>query len=183
MHKLQSETLKGRSVVMIKHSSDTRYTREHLTASHDQLFMISLVAHDLTEDPTGISEDVGIIGVDEGQFFKGLFDFCQRWNDRGVSVFIAACNTTASRQPFGGSEIPRLISWGCTIKQRYAICIRCGSERATLTKAIETIPNEIHVGGAETYGPVCVSCFDCDITREHLERREKNEKQMKKLFK
>jgi thymidine kinase len=179
---VKNECLKGQRVVMIKHALDVRYTREQLISSHDGKLMSALVANELTQDPPHISKDVNVIGIDEGQFFVGLFDFCKRWNAKGVDVVISACNTCVDRTPFPHTEIPQLVSWGATIKQCYSNCIVCGLSNGTLTRSIRPLEASVTVASDDLYVPVCCACYNTDITKEHQEQRKTNVKMMKDMF-
>ena len=180
--KLENECFKCKNVVLIKHKTDTRYTRKDLVVSHDQMSMVAIPADSLVNDPEGIPEDVNLIGIDEGQFFVGLFDFCKRWNTKGVDIAISACNTLVNRTPFPGSEISDLINWGATIKQCYSTCVCCYSAKATLTKSIKDFEGSVVVEGPSMFVPVCYKCHDVEITEDHIKRRDKNIENANKLF-
>jgi len=58
-----------KSVLMVKYSKDTRYDDEHIV-SHDQI-TINTVTITL-DDISTLNTEQDVIGIDEGQFIKGL---------------------------------------------------------------------------------------------------------------
>lgn len=181
---LKSALLKGEVVAMIKHGKDTRYSRQALVRSHDHCTVHAIVVDSLEQDPASLPPGVTCIGVDEGQFFHGLHDFCRRCNARGISVRVAACNTRTDRSPFPLSDVGRLVEWGATVSQCFATCVCCGSERATLTRlAREDMDDHgTVVGGAERYVAVCMACEDAPITPDHLAIVDKGSRAIKNFI-
>lgn len=64
--RVRSAIMGGKRAVIIKHSTDTRYTKKPLASSHDGFHMRALVVETLEHEPLGLPLDVELIFVDEG---------------------------------------------------------------------------------------------------------------------
>ena len=79
------------------------------------------------QDARSQAVDYDIIGVDEGQFFPDLVEFCEDMANAGKVVIVAALDGTFQRKPFPG--VMELVPLAESITKLTAVCMRCfGSE-------------------------------------------------------
>lgn len=138
---------KGFRVLLINHSTDTRYG-ENCIKTHDGDFEYSTSVEYLRNVNI---QNYQVIIIDEGQFFSDLFEYVTMWADTlDVKIVVAGLSGNSQREPFG--DILRLIPHAEEIQQLFAKCSLC-DDRALYSKFIGTgLPG---VGGAESYRQVC----------------------------
>ena len=185
MFKLKKYYITGKKTILIKHTRDTRKkNHRHLNTSHDGLCMNAINVSSLEQDPE-ISEDIEVIGVDEGHFFPHLHEFCLRWLPKGVTIIIAALNGTYERKPF--PVISKLIPLADNIIFHHSVCVICSAKDASCSVKTnveaEVDENGILVGGDDMFTVTCSRCYSKEITKEHLEARKKIVEEAKKLIK
>lgn len=81
--------------LVIKYAKDTRYSNSFST--HDRNTMDALPAcmlRDVTQESLGVA----VIGIDEGQFFPDIVDFCEMMANEGKTVIVAALDGTFQRK-------------------------------------------------------------------------------------
>ena len=179
--RLKKHAQVGNTVWLISHIIDDRYTKKQMASSHDGETMLCSKVNSLEQDPRDIPEDVSVIGIDECQFFDGLASFCNRWTEKGVTIIAAGLHTTFEGKMW--PNVVELLPQLDDIVYCHAICIICGSEMASRSKAIQKMPeNGVLVGADESYTATCSTCFDKDVTKDHLQKRANNVKTIKKLF-
>jgi thymidine kinase len=94
------------------------------------------------------------IVIDEAQFFTGLVDFVTTAVDRyGKHVVVVGLDGDARRRPFG--EVLALMPHADVIEKKTALCRRCGDGTAAIfTRALRPC-DDVEVGGADIYEPMC----------------------------
>ncbi|KAL0296479.1 UNVERIFIED_CONTAM: Pentatricopeptide repeat-containing protein [Sesamum radiatum] len=94
-----------------------------------------------------------VIGIDEAQFFEGLYDFCSKAADHdGKTVIVAGLDGDYLRRSFG--SVLDIIPIADSVTKLNARCEVCGKRAFfTLRKTDET-KTEL-IAGAEVYMPVC----------------------------
>jgi thymidine kinase len=143
----------GRKVVCINFSSDTRYGDDDFVYSHDLNKIQCLKATNLLDIPDAELTDVQVILINEGQFFKDLFDFCSKWVDlHKKDIVVCGLDGDYRRKPFG--QINDLISIADEVTKLKAFCTKCNdgtpaifTHRISECKDIVSINND--------YIPVC----------------------------
>lgn len=168
----------GKNPLVIKYSGNTRDGRLNLTRSHGGDVMRSSAVESLTSDPPALVEGIDLIGIDEGQFFAGLNDFCQRQNKAGINVVVAALNHIADVERTPWPEIAKLQAWAFLV-QKTSICYFCKSP-ATCTRKIVANTDVVCIGGSESYIASCARCYE----EEFVPSQHREEMQMiqEKLF-
>lgn len=94
--------------------------------------------------------------IDEAQFFRGcLIPFARAAVDEhGKHVVVVGLDSDAERRPFG--DVLALASLADSIEKKTALCRRCGDGTpAIFTRALTSKEDQVAVGGAEMYEPVC----------------------------
>ena len=147
----------GTKVMIISHSSDSRYTQNGVS-SHDRIVMDSHLCTVLTPMLDEIDWAVAkVIVIEEAQFFPDLLDFCTQAVEKyNKTVFVYGLDGNYKRQAFG--QILNLCSLADTFQKISAFCKICQSENTPgiFTASLMPMPQDgIHVGGAEVYAAVC----------------------------
>jgi thymidine kinase len=141
-------------------SIDTRYTKTPLSVSHDGSQIYAKHVTSLETDPTGI-ENAQYIFIDEGQFLKGLSDFCIRQKRAGKDVTIAALNSDClgNAWPEIDALVPVHVSSYIALT---AVCVVCRKDAfySRKLKSSAGVKDIIDVGGSEKYVPVCLQHFE-----------------------
>jgi len=152
-------SLRGEMVILVKHSQDQRdHDRNGLITSRDgmQSPLNRVVDRLNVDDLVGDNDAPCIIGVDEGQFFPDLIEFCDEAERRGHRVIVAALNADFRREPF--PCIVRLMA-RAEIRQLSAVCFRCGADALHTAKIGGDQMQIIEVGDTTTYQAVCTNCY------------------------
>jgi thymidine kinase len=146
---------RGVSAVAFKHASDNRYGRQDINSHNGQRAEAICVpeASRILELAAG----VGLIAVDEGQFFGSeLVDVCRQLLLLGSDVVVAGLDLDSWGLPFG--PMPELERMADRLTRLHAVCACCG-QPADHTQRIAPIESGSMVGGAEAYEPRCAGCF------------------------
>ncbi len=147
--------IKGKKILVINNAMDNRYG-ESVISSHDkvQLDCISLSnLSDIKNKEEYLSADV--IFIEEGQFFKDLFDFVTNAADNDKkNVFVTGLDGDYKRDTFG--DICRLIPHAENVTKLKALCAKCqDGTLATFTKRIVKNEKVELIGNENIYLPVC----------------------------
>ena len=68
-------------------------------------------------------KDYDVVGIDEGQFFPDVVEFCDGAANLGKTVVVAALDGTFERKPFG--NIVSLIPLAEKVSKLSAVCVYC----------------------------------------------------------
>ena len=156
----------GDNVMVIKHSSDTRYDDGSKISTHDKQLISCYSTHDLTfmdsEEPSDLKEcfeKSDVIVIEEAQFFKDLFKYATYSADvKNKHLIIAGLDGDFNREPFG--DIVRLIPQAEKVTKLSALCIICSDGTlANFSKRISASKNKIVVGSTNDYIAVCRGCY------------------------
>lgn len=146
-------------IIVINHSSDTRYGKNKLT-THDKISIDSISLDklmDIINDENYIKSK--IIFIEEAQFFNDLFDFVKySINKCNKSLVIAALDGDFKQEPF--DNISKVIPLADNITKLNALCSVCndGTPAPFTMRNIKT-NDKILVGGLDIYIPVCREHF------------------------
>lgn len=78
-------------------------------------------------------EGVEVVGIDEGQFFEDIAEFCDQMAQRNIIVIVAALDATFERKPFG--KILDLVPLAEKVYKLTAVCAYC-TKSASFSKRI-----------------------------------------------
>jgi thymidine kinase len=160
----------GKPVLILTADIDNRY--------QDGPGVVSIVNHDRIALPARAIDVRGLrevltwpefeaaaaIVVDEAQFFVGcLVEFVRAAVDRhGKHVVVVGLDGDANQCAFG--DVLSLIPHADSVEKKTALCRRCGDGTpAIFTRAIGTHTEQVEVGGAERYEPVCRRHFSASL--------------------
>jgi thymidine kinase len=141
---------------VIKYKEDTRYSVSDL-ATHDHQFHEALPCEKLSEEVLDTMLAYDCIGVDEGQFFPDIVEFCDALAARGKIVIVSALDGDFNRKPFG--SILNLVPRAESVTKLSAVCMQCKGRLASFTQKIDGDKTLIEdVGGTDKYVAVCRQC-------------------------
>ncbi|XP_012891518.1 PREDICTED: thymidine kinase, cytosolic isoform X2 [Dipodomys ordii] len=139
--------------LVVKYAKDTRYSSHFST--HDRNTMEALPACQL-RDVVQEAMSVAVVGIDEGQFFPDIVEFCETMANNGKTVIVAALDGTFQRKAFGA--ILNLVPLAESVVKLTAVCMECFRE-ASYTKRLGLEKEVEVIGGADKYHSVCRLCY------------------------
>uniref|UniRef100_A0A8C3SHN6 Thymidine kinase n=1 Tax=Chelydra serpentina TaxID=8475 RepID=A0A8C3SHN6_CHESE len=140
--------------LVIKYAKDTRYCTDGVS-THDRNTMEALSAcylRDVHQEALGSA----VIGIDEGQFFPDIVEFCETMANAGKTVIVAALDGTFQRKAFG--SILNLVPLAESVVKLNAVCMECYRE-ASYTKRLGAEREVEVIGGSDKYHSVCRVCY------------------------
>ena len=144
--------------MIVKYGKDTRYTSDELMSTHDKTMMVARPAEQLSAIADE-AEHFDVIGIDEGQFFEGIVDFCEDMANAGKIIIVACLDGTFQRQAFG--SVLGLVPLAEQVTKLTAICMLC-YQPASFSKRLGTETAIEVIGGSDKYIAVCRNCFNED---------------------
>jgi len=97
-----------------------------------------------------------VIGVDEGQFYPDVVEFCEKMANIGKTIIVSALDGTFQRKPF--NRVLELIPLAEKIDKLSAVCSICQGEAPFTARIGEETQLEI-IGGSDKYIALCRRCF------------------------
>ncbi|MBI95537.1 hypothetical protein CL656_00075 [bacterium] len=147
----------GKKTMVINYSLDDRYG-DNCVKSHDSLgvsaFMIKNLG-DIKNNPDLNTEynNSEFIFINEGQFFEGLYDFCNNAaNEDNKIIYVCGLDGDYKQKKFG--ELLDLIPISDSVNKLSALCKICG-EKASFTKRNTSSDKKILIGNDNIYSAVC----------------------------
>lgn len=128
--------------------------------------MIEAVSCEILAEVEEKAEDYDILGIDEGQFFEDIVEFCERMANAGKMVIVAALDGTFERKAFG--KVLELIPLAESITKLDSVCVDC-KHSASFTKRLCDSKETELIGGSEIYKPVCRGCYNKVELLNHIE--------------
>lgn len=144
----------GKTCLYINHGLDNRSSEAYST--HNAAIKLpATVSCIKTADLASVNvDDYQIIAIDEAQFFDETLISCvRRWVEAGKTVYVAGLHADSTGQKFG--HVLDLIPFADYSKQLRAWCQICQDRHACFTKRIDNTKEQINVGDAHSYQPVC----------------------------
>lgn len=150
----------GLKCKVIKYKLDKRYDDSSLcTHSNNKIKADIIGADDLNVDSY---EKYDVIGIDEGQFFNEIVDFCDKLANMNKIVIVSALSSTFERKPW--KSISELSAKADEVIYHYAYCQLCidnnKEKKASFSKKITNSNKIIDIGGKDKYIPVCRKCYN-----------------------
>ncbi|XP_054636016.1 thymidine kinase, cytosolic [Dunckerocampus dactyliophorus] len=140
--------------LVVKYAKDTRYSDTGM-ATHDNNTMEAIPANCL-RDVRSLAFQACVIGIDEGQFFPDIVEFCEEMANVGKTVIVAALDGTFQRKPFG--NILNLVPLAESVVKLHAVCMQCYRDAAYTKRIGAELEVEV-IGGADKYQAVCRKCY------------------------
>jgi len=154
IRRVHSAQAHGMTVAVLKPVVDTRHD-ESAVYSHDGT---CVSAQWIERDARSLPQGFDLIAIDEVQFLS--FDAVPNIMEavvKGAHVVAAGLDLTFRGEPFG--PVPALLTLADRVTKLTGECVKCGRE-STRTQRRGGVADTVLVGGAETYEPRCLSCFD-----------------------
>jgi thymidine kinase len=156
IRRLKRAKIANQKVEIFKPKIDTRYD-EVKVVSHDDNFILA-VPVDHSKKILDQSDGVGVVGIDEAQFFdEGLPEVCQQLALNGKRVIVAGLDMDFKGRPFG--PMPHLLAVAEYITKVHAICQHCGN-LATHSYRLTLEGGTVLLGEKETYEARCRTCYN-----------------------
>jgi thymidine kinase len=173
---VKREGIAGRRCLLVKFQRDNRYDPDIIvTHSGHRSSLPTVQSLRLSEVP--MDSDPEVIGIDEGQFYPDLVEYCDRWANEGKLVVVAGLDGDFRRQPF--TSIAQLVPRAEHVTKLNAVCLRCRRRGvigafSALIRQKPTPETEITVdlaesnpekdnpeliGGLDQYVSCCRECF------------------------
>jgi len=170
LRRIRRYSVSQRKCMLIKYDKDMRYDAEQV-ATHDKYMMQATPASRLFNEKEK-AMGCQVIGIDEGQFFPDLVEFCEEMANAGKTVIVAALDGTFERKPFG--RIPELIPLAEDVVKLRAICMKC-FEEAPFSQRISAETETEVIGGADKYISCCRKCFHLPMVVPPEQKKSINE--------
>lgn len=148
----------GEKVIVFKPLLDTRHEKMAIV-SHKGSKIDAIAVGGSSELAAYVNEGVGMIAVDEVQFFdEGITDTLQSFANRGFRVVAAGLDVDFRGEPFG--PMSALMPVSDYITKLHASCSVCGAPASRTQRLIAGSPAHysdplLLVGAGESYEPRC----------------------------
>lgn len=144
-----------RKCLVIKYCGDTRYSIDD-ASTHDKVTIPAHSASRLSDVPQELVDSMDVIGIDEGQFFPDVVDFCETRANSGQIVVVAALSGTFERKQFG--DILNLIPMAEKVDVLTSVCSFCLKDAAFTVRLSQDKAIQV-IGGSDQYVASCRRCF------------------------
>nr|CAH0111083.1 unnamed protein product [Daphnia galeata] len=157
IRRLKRYEVANHKCLIVKYAKDLRYESKcgQGVATHDQQSRAAVAATVLSSI-AHLANSCSVIGIDEGQFFPDVVEFCEAMANAGKIVVVAALDGTYQRSGFGG--FLNLVPLAENVVKLTAVCMRCYGE-AAFTQRLGSETEVELIGGTEKYMAVCRECY------------------------
>ncbi len=140
--------------ILINSVFDIRYGKNTIS-THDLLKEKAFMLEKLSDISENIYNKADVILIDEGQFFTDLYEFVVKAVEiDNKVVIVAGLNGDSDKKKIG--SIIDLIPYSDTITHLTGVCYYCSDMvPAPFTLRLCLNSEQIAIGGAESYVPVC----------------------------
>lgn len=147
-----------KSTRLVKPKIDSRYSTTHVV-THDRIGEPADVIENINELLSlDDLEDIDMLGIDEAQFFPGLFEVVITLLKRhqNISIHIAGLNADSNNNAFG--EIWQLAPKASHVAFLTGVCAGCGYEGASRSACMVKKTQAVLIGGDTEYMCACQQC-------------------------
>jgi thymidine kinase len=96
-----------------------------------------------------------VVAVDEAFMIDGCADALVEVFQKGVSVYVSSIELSSNLKSF--AEVERMMPYATKIEKCAAVCVECGDDARVTHRKVPAL-EEISIGGADTYEPLCWRC-------------------------
>jgi thymidine kinase len=150
----------GLPVLVIKHADDARYSGTEIV-THNNQRVPCLAVRDLDDIRVEDILRYKVLIVDEAQFFRNLVPFVE-WvvDTHHRHLTLVGLDGDSNRRPFQ-SDLLQCIPLADSVEKLTALCRRCADGTPGLFTHRHSGPHDqqVIVGGANLYTPLCRSCY------------------------
>ncbi len=101
------------------------------------------------------NEKPEVVAVDEAFMIDGIADALIDVFRMGISVYVSSIELSANLRSF--TEVEKLLPFATKVEKCTAVCVSCGDDAQLTHRRVPSL-DEISVGGADTYEPMCWAC-------------------------
>lgn len=153
-----------KKVKVISPALDTRAKGDYIE-SRNGLWLDAITVKNSREILNHIEQEDQVVAIDEIQFFDNeIVSVVRKLSEQGKRVIASGLDLDFKGEPFG--PMPELLCIADKVDKLTAVCMKCGSDRATRTqRLINGFPADkssplIMIGGDETYEARCLKCYE-----------------------
>ena len=153
-----------KKVKVISPAVDTRAKGDYIE-SRNGLWLDAITVKSSRDILNHISPKDEVIAIDEIQFFdEEIVSVVRKLAEQGKRVIASGWDLDFKGEPFG--PMPQLLCIADKVDKLTAVCMKCGSDRATRTqRLVNGFPADkssplIMIGGDETYEARCLKCYE-----------------------
>lgn len=150
----------GTPVLVVKHSSDSRYGNDDALITHDRRQIPCVRVSSLDELSEQQLSQYQVILVDEAQFFTRLVPFVERVVDTmEKNLYLIGLDGDSNRRPFG--ELITCLPLADRIERLTALCRQCANGTPGLFsyRRDGARDQQVLVGGQGVYESLCRKCY------------------------
>lgn len=156
IRRLRRAQIAKQNVIIFKPKIDNRYSSNQIVSHSEQALNSTVV--ESADEIFEMSKNSQVVGIDEGQFFKGdLVLVCSKLADSGKRIIVTGLDLDYRGIPF--EPIPQLLAIAEYITKTLAICVVCGNP-ASRTQRNSNIKERIVVGAKDMYEARCRKCHN-----------------------
>jgi thymidine kinase len=158
IRRIRRSSIAKKKCVVFKYEKDIRYETENdirKVLTHDKQSLEAVPCSKLY-DVVLYTKDMDIVGIDEGQFFPDIVEFCEQLANSGKTVIIAALDGDYLRRPFG--RILEIVPLAEYVTKLKAVCMKCQEDASFTKRTVDSSEIEL-IGGAEAYISTCRKCY------------------------
>lgn len=149
----------GIPVLVVKPAIDNRYDGEREVVTHDNIRIPCVSLANLGDLSVEMLSTPEFVVIEEAQFFadvdKHVLVLVEKLHK---DVLVVGLDGDSNRAPFG--RILHCIPYADKVTKLTALCTRCrNGTTAPFTHRKISDTNQVHVGGASDYEPLCRTCF------------------------
>ena len=162
LRRIQRYSIARLNCLLVKYSGDNRYDSENVITHDQRSINNSNIKKVASSSLKTLLETIPIaeyecVGIDEGQFFPGLLEFCEKAANMGLVVVVAALSGDFERKPFG--QVLSLIPLCEDVSSLRAVCMSCFREEAAFSFRTTHDKQVEMIGGPESYKALCRLCY------------------------
>lgn len=152
---IERHAIRGSKVICFKPAIDGRYAKNSIVTHAGN--KVDAIPVSNGNDIRMIVKDSepDIIAVDEAFMIDGCADVLIDLFQRGHSVYVSSIELSSNLKPF--AEIEKMLSYATRVEKCVAVCVKCGDDARVTHRKVQSL-EEISVGGADSYEPMCWSC-------------------------
>ena len=149
MELLDEAQREGKNIIAFKHDIDDRFSSTQI-GTHDQKFINAISCSKLLSCYS-VAINYDCIGIDEGQFFPDIVEFCKSLIALGKRVIVSGLDGTFERKPFG--KLLYLLPFATSFLRLNSLCPITGKSAPFSQRLIQS-NEKVVIGGSESYSPI-----------------------------
>ena len=147
-----------RKFMETEQNDSEKVTKKPFIRTHDEVYYRKCPVYSSGDLKSlmNILQQYEVIGIDEGQFFPDLAEYCSSLAALGKTVYVAGLSGDYKQEAF--APIAALLPKCSDIKFLKSVCHYCKND-ASFTKRTSSENDTIVIGAEDKYIPVCEHCL------------------------